>query len=200
VKPDSEDGSLGIEQGSVVADRATLIERVDRMAARYGNRVLIEAFLPGREFNVGLLALPDPEPMAIAEVLFQGPADSWPILTYDAKWALGSAEDRSSPVRCPASIDRRLAEELGRLALDAFRATGCRDYARVDLRLDQQGAPMILEVNPNPDLGPGSGWARALQATGRDYAETLAHLADQAIERHRSSIDEPRMKHGMNTD
>src|SRR6185437_7129293 len=91
---------------------------------------------------------------------------AWPILTYHAKWAQGSAEDRASPICCPAEIDRSLAARLGGLAVAAFRAAGCRDYARVDLRLDARGEPMILEVNPNPDVGPRAGWARG---AGRGY-------------------------------
>ena len=71
-----------------------------------------------------------------------------------------------SPVRCPATIEPALAGGLDRVALAAFRATGCRDYARVDLRLDARGAPMILEVNPNPDLGPAAGLARAAAGLG----------------------------------
>ena len=72
----------------------------------------------------------------MAEVVFDPPAGAWPILTYAAKWEAGSLEDLASPVRCPAEIDPALAERLGRLAVAAFRATGCRDYARVDFRLD----------------------------------------------------------------
>jgi D-alanine-D-alanine ligase len=69
---------------------------------------------------------------------------------------------------------------LGELAVAAFEATACRDYARVDLRLDERGEPMILEVNPNPDIGPTAGWARALQSSGRGYAATIAGIVNQA--------------------
>jgi D-alanine-D-alanine ligase len=183
VKPDAGDGSLGIDQGSVVSDRPALEARVASLRESYGGDVLVEAYLPGPEYNVGLVALPDPEPLPIAEVVYAPGAGAWPILTYAAKWDEGSAEDRASPVRCPAAVERALADELGRLAVAAFRATGCRDYARVDLRLDGLGAPMILEVNPNPDIGRSAGWARAVQASGRDYAATVAAIARQALVR-----------------
>jgi D-alanine-D-alanine ligase len=183
VKPDAEDASLGIDQSSVVAGADGLAGPVGRLRARYGGRVLIEAYLPGPEFNVGVLALGEPAALPVAEVVFNpGPGD-WPILTYAAKWDVGSSEDLASPIRCPARIDGALAVELGRLAVAAFRATHCRDYARVDFRLDGRGRPMILEVNPNPDLGPGAGWARALQASGRDYGATLTALVGQAVAR-----------------
>jgi D-alanine-D-alanine ligase len=151
----------------------------------FGERVLVEAYWPGRQCNVGVLALPDPEALPVAEVVFRPRDGSWPILTYAAKWSAGSLEDRASPVRCPARIEPALAERLGRLAVSSFRATGCRDYARVDLRLDARGEPMILEVNPNPDVGPDAGWARALRASGRAYAATLAALTRQAFGRSR---------------
>ena len=183
VKPDSEDASLGIDQRSVAAERGALIEQTERVRAHYGGRVLLEAYLPGPEFNVGLLALPDPEPLPIAEVVFATEAGAWPILTYESKWVVGSSADLASPIRCPAQIDDVLARSLGRLAVAAFTATGCRDYARVDFRLDQRGEPMILEVNPNPDLGPSAGWARAVVTSGRDYAATLAAPARQALAR-----------------
>jgi D-alanine-D-alanine ligase len=182
VKPDSEDASLGIDQGSVVNDRAGLADQLARVRAAYG-RVLVEAYLPGPEYNLGMVGLPEPEPLAAGEVCFAPRPDAWPILTYAAKWERGSADDLACPVRYPARIDPELACRLGRLAAAAFRATACRDYARVDFRLDAWGEPMILEVNPNPDIGPSAGWANALRASGRDYGATLAALARQAIER-----------------
>jgi len=183
VKPESEDGSLGIGQGSVVTDPAALADRVAGVRAAYGPRVLVEAYLPGPEYNVGVIALPAPVALPVAEIAFATPPGSWPILTYEAKWAVGSSEDLASRPVCPARIEATLARELGGLAVAAFGATGCRDVARVDFRLDARGEPMILEVNPNPDLGPSAGWARALRVSGRDYAETLAGLAFQAMRR-----------------
>ncbi len=182
VKPESEDASLGIDGSSVVGSPGSMVEAVARIRGRHGG-ALIEAYLPGREFNVGVLALPDPIALPVAEIVFDVPEGSWPILTYAAKWAEGSAEDLASRPRCPADLGPDLAGRLAVLAVDAFRATGCRDYARVDFRLDAGGAPMILEVNPNPDIGPSAGWARALRVSGRDYGETLVRLAVQARER-----------------
>lgn len=183
VKPEAEDASLGIDQASVVTDLAGLAPAIARLREQYNAKILVEEYLPGPEFNVGVLALPRPESLPVAEVVYDVPEGHWPILTYAAKWRVGSAEDRASPVRCPAEIEPALAERLGSLAVLAFKATGCRDYARVDFRLDARGEPMILEVNPNPDLDPTAGLARAIVASGRDYAETLAALIAQSLDR-----------------
>lgn len=183
VKPDAEDASLGIDQGSVVTDRAGLVDRVAMLRREFGPDVLIEAYLPGPEYNVGVLAIPEPTPLTVAEVAYSPRPGDWPILTYAAKWDVGSGEDLASPIRCPAAIGPALADRLGRLAVEAFRVTACTDVARVDFRLDAGGHPMILEVNPNPDLGPTAGWARALRASGRDYDGTMAALARQALAR-----------------
>jgi D-alanine-D-alanine ligase len=183
VKPEAEDASLGIDQGSVVSTLEALEARVAKVRQAYGPRVLVEAYLPGAELNGGLLASPEPQALPVAEIAFEMPAGAWPIVTYNSKWHAGSAEDLAAPARCPAQIDVALAEHVSRLAVSAFRATGCRDAARVDFRLDALGAPMILEVNPNPDLGPSAGWARALRASGGDYEATLVALARQALER-----------------
>jgi D-alanine-D-alanine ligase len=176
VKPEAEDGSLGIDQTSVVTDPARLAALVETVRAGHAGSVLIERYLPGPEYNVGVVELDGPIALPVAEVVYDVPEGQWPILTYAAKWAEGSAEDRASPVRCPAQVDPSLADRLTTLALAAFRATACRGVARVDFRLDESGEPNILEVNPNPDLDPSAGWARALLASGRDYGETLAGL------------------------
>lgn len=192
VKPDAEDGSLGIDQSSVVLDGNSARARVAWIHATYAGPALVEAYLPGPEFNVGVLALPEPLALPVAEVAYEPTEGTWPILTYAAKWAVGSVEDRASPIQCPARIERELADELSRLAVSAFKVTGCRDYARIDFRLDRRGEPMILEVNPNPDIGPGAGWTRALRASGRDYDATLAALTRQAWDRAGSTALIPR--------
>ena len=180
VKPEAEDASLGIDQQSVARTPEAIVEAVARLRVAHIGDVLFEAYLPGREFNVGVLGLPEPESLPIAEILYNVPDGSWPILTYAAKWHVGSPEDLATRPVCPADVEPSLAATLGSMAVEAFRATGCRDYARVDFRLDADGSPMILEVNPNPDIGPKAGWARALGVSGRDYDATLAKLVEQA--------------------
>ena len=185
VKLDDEDASLGIDQASVVRDEREARAKIEALRARYHSPILVESYLPGREFNVGVLALPEPEALPMAEVVYQVDGSGWPILTYDAKWAAGSTEDLASPVRCPAEVEADLQERLSALALAAFHVVGCRDYARVDFRLDDRGQPMILEINPNPDLDSSSGLARAIRASGRSYEEVIVALTRQALERGR---------------
>jgi D-alanine-D-alanine ligase len=184
VKPDAEDASLGIDQASVIDNPEALDARVKQLLDAYGP-VLIETYLPGPEFNLGIITLSEPEVLPVSEVIYQQELGLWPILTYSAKWLPDSIEDKASTIRCPAQVEPALAERLRSLALAAIAATRCRDYARVDFRLDARGEPMILEVNPNPDISPDVGWARALKVSGRSYDQTIAALARQAWKRSR---------------
>lgn len=92
--------------------------------------------------------------------------------------------DLDGPAALPvAEIPDDLAATLSDLAVRAFRATGCRDFARVGFRLDGDGRPMIVAVDPNPDLGPRDGWARALEASGRGWDQTIVDLTRKALRR-----------------
>jgi D-alanine-D-alanine ligase len=198
IKPAAEDASLGISQESVVADRSALERQVERVS-QYGP-VLVEPFIGGREFNVGVIALAhvgeslrDSQAasrrdaatcLPLAEIEFQTGSDNrWPIVTYDGKWSTGSAADRATPVRCPADVENELASRIRETALGAFAITGCRDYARVDLRVDRSSNIFILEVNANPDAGPNAGLARALTAAGIEYRDFVLRLVATAIQR-----------------
>ena len=183
VKPDAEDGSLGIDQNSVVNDSKELAERVQFLREHYHGAVIVEPYLPGSEFNIGIIALPEPQALAVAQIVFRPEIGRWPMLTYEAKWDEGSIADLASLPLCPAPIDEKLAGRLSALAVAAFRATGCRDYARVDMRLDAEGRPMILEVNPNPDIGPNAGWARAARVSGYTYEDAIGLIAEEALRR-----------------
>ena len=181
VKPAAEDASLGVSTDSVVCDLNALRKQVAAMRERFG-RVLIESYLAGREFNVAAIELPTLEVLPIAEVEFHTNAHlPWPIITYESKWAPGSAADLATPVHCPAEVEPRLAERLRTLAREAFRATGCRHYARVDLRTNDQGEPFILEVNANPDIGPAAGFEKSLNAFGWNYPAFVERLIETAV-------------------
>lgn len=177
VKPAHEDGSLGIGPESIVSDGAALERQIRLVQARYGD-VLVEQFIAGREFNVGIVALPEPVALPLAEIEFiPGIA---PIVSYDAKWTPGAAEYNGTPVRCPAAVSPELAAEIRRVALAAFQITGCRHYARVDLRVDSAGRPYILEVNANPDIGPTAGFARQIRTAGMTYEEWICRTVQTA--------------------
>ena len=105
---------------------------------------------------------------------------SWPIVSYASKWEPGSAEDLAMQPRCPAQIDDALRNRLHTIAQATFRLIGCKDVARVDLRLDAAGEPNILEVNPNPDLGSSAGLARMLGVAGIAYDQFI----DQLVRNH----------------
>jgi D-alanine-D-alanine ligase len=183
VKPASEDASLGIGTESVVTDWPALERQVETVAARYG-AVLIETYIDGREFNVGVIESPEIQCLPLAEIEFQVSDDlRWPIVTYQGKWASGSAADRATPVRCPAEVEPALADSIRAVALAAYRVTGCRDYARVDLRVDRSGNIFILEVNANPDAGPNAGLARMLRAAGIEYDSLVERLVAIAAAR-----------------
>jgi D-alanine-D-alanine ligase len=178
VKPAAEDASAGLDKSSVVTDRKTLRARVAAMTEQF-DEVLVQQYIPGREFNVGFVGS---RTLPVAEIDFTGmPEGSWPILTYAAKWHTGSAEDLGSRPVCPAQISERLATRLVRTAEAAWRVMQGKGYGRVDLRVDDTGRPWVLEVNPNPDLTDEAGLSRMAKAAGWDYPELVRRIAEVAL-------------------
>jgi D-alanine-D-alanine ligase len=184
VKPATQDASVGLDQGSVVTDQASLEARVALLLENYGPPVLVEQFIRGREFNVGLIEAWELQVLPPSEILFTDPDPGyWPIVTYDGKWKPGTRDYDSTPPRYPADVRPRLRQRLERVAMQAFRLMGCRDYARVDFRVGPTGRPYILEVNPNPDFSPLAGLSGGLQSAGWTTARFAAHLVQAAIAR-----------------
>jgi D-alanine-D-alanine ligase len=188
VKPSQHDASEGIDQGSVVTHQGALEGRTARLLGAYGPPVLVERYIAGRELAVALVADPEPRDLPPSEVLFTDPdPDYWPIVTYDAKWRLGTRDFEATPVRPAAELPPGLAERLGRLARQAFGLLGCRDYSRVDFRVTAAGEPYILEVNPNPDFNPTAGLARTLETAGVGHAAFAVRLVEVALARGRAA-------------
>jgi D-alanine-D-alanine ligase len=188
VKPNAEDASLGVHADSVVRDQDGLRRQVDRLLKAYEQPVLVEEFIDGREFNVAVMDNHSLQALPVSEIDFSGmPASAPRICSYEAKWF----EDHEFYVHtvpiCPARIADETRAQLQAAALGAFRATGCRDYARVDFRMDGEGNPAILEVNPNPDISLNAGYARALKAHGLDYKLFWGQIIENALRRKQAS-------------
>jgi D-alanine-D-alanine ligase len=183
VKAARQDASVGLDQKSVCTEQKQLDQRVAYILETYGAPVLIEEFIEGREFNVAVVDMPELRYLPPAEILFEMKTGEWPILTYAGKWTPGSNAYEGTPPKYPADIPTRLARRLGEISLRAFRLLGCRDYARVDLRVNSAGKAYVLEMNPNPEISDEAGFARCLNSAGLSYPMFVTQLVRYALER-----------------
>jgi D-alanine-D-alanine ligase len=186
VKPVREDGSVGITHDSVVRTPEELARVVESVGQRFRQPCLVEEYVDGREFNVAMLGHPTPRVLPLSEIDFSGMPEGAPrIVSYDAKWSTGSADDLGTvPVLHP-QLPNALGARVRRVAAEAFRAVGVRDYGRVDVRLSAAGVPYVVDVNPNCDLSPHAGMARAAAGVGIDYPALCGLLVRYALRRRR---------------
>ncbi|HLF26783.1 MAG TPA: ATP-grasp domain-containing protein [Anaerolineae bacterium] len=180
VKPLAEDASIGIDRDSVVQDEVSLRQRIEYLLETYHEPALVEEFIDGREFNIGMWGNGKLYTLPVAELDYCDWADPYRrFLHFDAKWNPAALEYQTMYVRCPADVDGALAEKMRKVARQAYKVMGCRDYARVDMRL-HHGEPYVLEVNPNPCLAPDAGFANGARVAGYDYPVMVSRIAKWA--------------------
>jgi D-alanine-D-alanine ligase len=186
VKSVWEHASLGIDDSSVVRGAANVASVIERRRASFGGEWFAERYVAGRELNVALIAEPaGVRVLPVAEIRFEGfPAGKPAIVGYAAKWNVESFEYRNT-VRSFA-VEPALAAQAGRLARACWDLFGLAGYARVDIRIDEEGSPWVLEVNANPCLSPDAGFAAALATAGVDHAQAIGWLVDDALQRPRA--------------
>ena len=192
VQPSQEHAGIGLDRHSVVHSKKALRDKVREIVRTYNQPALAQHFLPGREFNVGIIGGNRPRVLPLAEVAYGTlPKDIPPIMSYAAKWVETSVEYQNTSIICPAVVERELEERIKRVALQAFRAVGAKGYARVDMRLDEHHEPRVLEVNCNPCLDEGMGLARAADKAGLTYPQLLQIIVRVALERPLYDVDLP---------
>ncbi len=183
VQPSQEHAGVGLDRYSVVDSKKALRMKVREILRNYRQPALAQRFLPGREFNVGVVGGNRMRVLPLAEVDYTDlPADIPPIMSYAAKWMENSTEYQCTRVICPAEVEPELAQRISDAALGAFRAVGGRGYGRVDIRLDENYVPCVLEVNCNPCLDEGMGIARSAEKAGIDYPQLLQLILRVALE------------------
>ena len=192
VQASQEHGGVGLDRHSIVSSKKALAVRVREILRVYNQPALVQHFLPGREFNVGILGGSRPRVLPLAEVDYSAlPEGIPPIMSYAAKWVETSSEYQKTSVVCPAQVEPDLAERIGDVALRAFRAVSGWGYGRVDMRLDEAGQPRVLEVNCNPCLDQDMGLARSAEKAGISYAQLLQAIVRAALERSPYDTDVP---------
>jgi len=173
VKPASEDASVGVDQDAVVTDTQELRKRVAWTRNEFGD-VIVQQYIAGREIAVAFVG---DEVLPLSEIDFSTmPADHWPIVTFEAKWSPDSPDYEGTVPVCPADIDDELRDRIVAIASDAWKTVQGHGYGRVDFRLDEEGAPWLLEVNPNPDSSPDAGLANMAMAHGWTYDELVLRI------------------------
>ena len=191
VKPVREDGSVGITQRSVVRNEADLRAVVHEVVTTLRQPCLVEQYIEGRELNVALVGFPAARVLPLSEIDFSGLAPGLErIVSYDAKWTEGTADwNGCTPVSHP-QLPNSVAARVRKVAVEAFRAVGIRDYGRVDVRLGANGTAYVVDVNPNCDLSKSAGMARSAAAVGIDYAALLKLIVRYALRRRRRGVKE----------
>jgi D-alanine-D-alanine ligase len=189
IKPPQEDASLGITSKSVVRDVKGLLETIERMQKEFDQPALVEEFVDGREFYVGVIGNANVQALPVIELDFSGfPADRPKIASWEAKWGEdgegSGAEFAGTKSIFPENVAPELVEKMQRAAIDSFDALRLRDYARIDLRVTDAGDVYVIEVNPNCYLERESEFARAAAKGGMEYPALIERIIELATARY----------------
>jgi D-alanine-D-alanine ligase len=181
VKPVAEGTSKGVTKRSVVNDEGELRDMAREIIGKYRQPALVEQYVAGREFTVGLLGERRPRVLPPMEVVFLDASDPTPLYSFEMK------QDWNEKIRydVPAKLSPKELDRLERAARECFFALGCRDVARVDFRMDAEGQLYFIEANPLPGLAPGwSDLVLIAQAAGIDYRGLIGEILSFAIRRY----------------
>ena len=195
VKPPQEDASIGITGKSIVHDLKELFARIDSIQTEFAQPVLVEQYIEGREYYVGVLGNLHPQALAPIEMDFSELPSGVPkIASWEAKWgadgsgagpgAEKSVEFARTKSVFPLDLSEELEEKLKSTAVHAFEALRLRDYARIDMRVDDRGEIHVIEVNPNCYLEKNAEFARAAEKDGINYHALIARIVELASARY----------------
>lgn len=180
-KPAAEGSSMGVRRSSRCSTPAELAREVERLLADYRQPVLVETYLPGVELTVGVIGNDPPRILGVMEIAPKRARREEFVYGLETKRDWEVEVDYHVP---PRSLDALKLRQVEEVALAAYRALGCRDVARLDIRLDARGMPCFMEVNPLPGLSPVSGDIVIMaRATGLSYEGLIGAILDAALAR-----------------
>lgn len=189
VKPNSEGSSKGIFNDSLIDNPKNLTQKIREVRKLYGNGVLVEEFVPGREFTVTVMGNSQPYILPIVEQNYDiFPQSLKKFASYEAKWLFeDSLPNPHDAYICPAKISAPLQKLIEKLCIQAFEVLHCRDIARIDMRLNSEGKPQLLEINTLPGMLPDpnvvSYYPVAARTAGWDYNRMIGQIITHARER-----------------
>jgi D-alanine-D-alanine ligase len=184
VKPAREHCSLGVTSEAVVLNPEGLSERIAYILETFNQPALVEDFIDGREFHISLWGNSAIQILPPIEMDFSACEDVCDRLcTFESKFCPGSLPYEEIQLKIPALLNEVEFRQLKRTALAVYRLFGCRDYARLDIRL-RNGIFYVLDVNLNPDIGSETSMAYAAEVAGYSYGKMVSHIVNLAAQRH----------------
>jgi D-alanine-D-alanine ligase len=180
IKPASEGSSKGIRLGCRVEDRDQMAAVIGTMFEQYQQPVMVEEFISGDEVTVGVVGNSPPQILGIMRILPKK-------RSTDFVYSLEVKRDWQNQVdyECPAQLEAKVLKKIADFSLRAFDTLGCRDFARLDFRLDRKGTPCFLEINPLPGLNPKSSDLPIMAyKMGWNYQDLISSVLDAALERY----------------
>ncbi|MFH0733113.1 MAG: D-alanine--D-alanine ligase [bacterium] len=191
IKPLGEGSSKGIFNSSFINNKSELEERLSEFFNKYQQPFIIEEFLSGREFTVALMGNDnDVEVLPVVEINFTDlPEDLIPIYSYEAKWIADTRENPLNIFTCPAILNDTLLYNIKDIALKTYKILQCRDWSRIDIRLNSFNVPNIIEINPLPGILPdpksNSCYPKASRAAGMNYNQMINKVLTIACKRYK---------------
>ncbi|MDY0058282.1 MAG: hypothetical protein RBU45_00600 [Myxococcota bacterium] len=185
VKPCREHCSVGLDEESVALGPVQLRHQIARILLQHRQPVLVEEFLDGREVHITVWGDGRLELLPAAEMDFSAFGRIQDRLcNFDSKYVPGSSHYEQITLRLPAPLTAREQQQLTAVCLATYRALGCRDYARIDLRQAPDGTFLVLDVNPNADLCRETSMAQSAELLGLSWGAMAVRLVDLALQRH----------------
>lgn len=189
VKPANSDSSIGITNQSVVTDARQLSERLEMIVQELGRPALVEEFIEGDEYDVSIMGnhRDNCRVLPLSRSLFGGlPEGLWHIYPYEGKFGDTDTYKQNIEVqRPPKNISKKLVSLITEMSLDTYSILGCGDYGRIEVRVDKQGNPFVLELNPNPSIGEKDCVPSVAKLIGMDYGDFLEEIIALTIQRYK---------------
>ncbi|MEX2285526.1 MAG: ATP-grasp domain-containing protein [Planctomycetaceae bacterium] len=177
VKSPIEDASLGIAQASIVHSDEKLKDRVEFVHEHFQTDALAEEYIEGREFYVGVLGNRRLQTLPVWELLFSKmPDDVAKIATRRVKWDLAYQKKYGIATSAAEDLPAGMAEKIARLCKRIYQVLNLSGYARMDLRMTEDGRVYVLEANPNPNLSNGEDFADSAKKAGLSYGDLLQRI------------------------
>jgi D-alanine-D-alanine ligase len=193
VKLRNQGSSMGLSKASLVHNAGELKAQLERLYSKFGYPMFAEEYLPGREFTIPVIGNDPPQTLPIIEIAY--PEDDKTKMTFFVpdEWVARKLDVTPTRqvkfVTCPADVDTTLARKLRNLAVATYTAMGCRDWCRLEIRLDRNGKPKVLELNPIAGIDPSYWLPKSANAAGMSYAQLVNGILDSAVKRNRALLE-----------